>query len=96
MPLFVCDSCHAIDNTAVGRFWTRNNKDLWAPEDQGKALCFSCAPVRYRSGGATGMGEGKWHGMFAKIFATPKIIEEYGESNFIYTGGATNDKASVE
>jgi hypothetical protein len=24
MPLFVCDECNAVENTALGHYWSRN------------------------------------------------------------------------
>lgn len=38
MPLFVCDSCGAVENTATGRYWARSiSKDR-----PGQALCSEC------------------------------------------------------
>ena len=36
MPLFVCSKCKAIENTALCRYWFRENKK--------KPLCSDCDP----------------------------------------------------
>ena len=51
MSLFVCQACHAVENTALGRFWTRGVDELF--RDDTRALCSECAT-------------GKWHGRFPK------------------------------
>jgi hypothetical protein len=50
MPLFICDKCHCIENTALGRYWS---KDLPSASEKGKALCSECS-------------KGKWHSRFPK------------------------------
>jgi hypothetical protein len=35
MPLFICDQCHAIENTALGSFWHRRSQNL-------PVLCSEC------------------------------------------------------
>ena len=62
MPLFVCDKCHCIENTALGRYWSR---DLKGVRERGKALCSQCAPTTFVSGEKT-KNSGKWHGKFLR------------------------------
>ena len=62
MSLFVCDKCHCIENTALGRYWSRN---LEGVRERGKALCSECAPITFKSGEKTPKG-GKWHNRFPK------------------------------
>lgn len=53
MPLFVCDECHAIDNSACGgNFWDRLLED-GLKATSGKILCAECYA-------------GTWHGQFTK------------------------------
>lgn len=85
MPLFVCDNCESIDNTACGgTYWTRHI-NVWPEEVAGRALCVECTPDHYIDGTKYDNG-GKWHNVFEKVTATPEIIKEYGQDNFIYFG----------
>lgn len=43
MPLFVCDKCHCIENTALGRYWSKD----FDTRDKGKALCSKCNSKRW-------------------------------------------------
>lgn len=67
MPLFVCEKCGCVDNTALGFYWGKfwPNK-TWFVDDSynGKALCSECCPKVYVDGSET--GKGKWHNMFPK------------------------------
>lgn len=36
MPLYVCDHCRAVENTALGKFWLRRPRKL-------PVLCSECA-----------------------------------------------------
>lgn len=38
MPLFICDKCKTIENTALCRYWSRDQ------DTKGKALCSECDP----------------------------------------------------
>lgn len=70
MPLFLCDKCKCIDNTALGWYWSRNSG--CAPKEmEGLALCSECAPVFFKDGTKT-EHNGKWHSKFPK-----KNLEEY-------------------
>ena len=64
MPLFVCDVCECVENTALGHYWSRN-RNTFGPELQGKALCSECTPDRFYDGTPNKEG-GKWHGKFPK------------------------------
>ena len=80
MPLFICQQCGCIENTACGFYWGRA-LNLFGPELQGKALCSECAPDHYVDGSPNPRG-GKWHGRFPKEFATLAVVERIGRSNF--------------
>jgi hypothetical protein len=84
MPVFVCDNCDNIDNSACGgTFWTRN-MDIWPEEYRGKALCVECAPKQY-SDGSPNERAGKWHGRFPKRKATADMFHD-GRNGFAYIG----------
>ena len=67
MPLFVCDRCGCVDNTALGRYWNKD-MDCWGDDNRGLALCSECAPTTYKDGRAVnGFHQyGKWHNEFPK------------------------------
>jgi len=60
MPLFVCDECGCVDNTALGHYWTRGK--YGTPKE---ALCTECMPEEYDKG-LKGSRYGKWHDRFPK------------------------------
>lgn len=71
MPLFVCDRCGCVDNTAYGRYWSKDYPDMWDKENEGLALCTECAPTTFSDGTSTNQGwrlaeYGKWHNEFPK------------------------------
>lgn len=39
MPIFKCDECHCVENTALCDYWSRNYGD-----GNGRALCSGCDP----------------------------------------------------
>lgn len=67
MPLFLCDNCGVIENTALSSYWWKDQ----SAEVGGRALCSECTP-------ATAGGEkfGKWHGKFPREFMTDEQIAE--------------------
>ncbi len=67
MSLFVCDKCGCVDNTALGRYWSKD-MDFWADDNKGLALCAECAPSTYKDGSPAGVIRrfGKWHNQFPK------------------------------
>lgn len=83
MPLFVCDKCCAIENTACGHYWTRGYGYLKDKEADKKALCSECTPQEF-SDGSIDYRKGKWHGGFKKQIATAELIKKMGETNFVY------------
>jgi len=89
MPLFVCDKCKAIENTALGHYWARGLGYHKDEEADKQALCSECMPVYFNDGSVSNKG-GKWHGKFEKTIATTEIIKEMGEDNFIYVSDILN------
>jgi hypothetical protein len=80
MPLFVCEKCGTIDNTAMdGTFWYSRAflKESFEqfPKDLRTelALCTECQT-------------GKWHDEFDKEKATPERVKELGVENFMKDG----------
>ncbi len=66
MPIFVCEKCGNIDNSATGYYWARGRfKFKDAPDCDGKALCCECVPEFFDDGSKTGYN-GKWHNKFPK------------------------------
>lgn len=66
MPIFVCDQCSCMDNTALGHYWSRMSEHTFKDKSLiGKALCSECAPAQWADGSKTGMG--KWHNHFPKV-----------------------------
>lgn len=56
MPLFKCETCGCVENTALSNYWTRNID--WAQQGvtlSNPALCSECDPAI-----------GRWHGWFPK------------------------------
>ena len=55
MPLFKCEQCGCVENTALSNYWTRNLRDPSEPKPWAirPALCSACDP-----------DIGKWHGAF--------------------------------
>lgn len=66
MPLFVCDKCGCVDNTALGRYWSKD-MECWDESNRGLALCTECAPTHYKDGKPTNRGYGEWHDEFPKV-----------------------------
>jgi hypothetical protein len=64
MPLFVCDECNCVENTALGLYYGRHDPDFKDNSKVGKALCSECAPTEWWNGTKTGWG--KWHNQFPK------------------------------
>jgi hypothetical protein len=69
MPLFICEKCKCIENTALGHYWGRNHVNFKLSELSGKALCSECTPKEYSDGTKT--DKGNWHNYFKKeVFNT--------------------------
>lgn len=65
MPLFVCDTCDCVENTALGSFWSKHKHMRFFGIADGTALCSECAPDTYLDGSKNSKG-GKWHNRFIK------------------------------
>lgn len=105
MPLFVCDTCHTIDNTALGWYWQRDsNRELLGPSfENGHALCRSCVPKFFSNGSVLPMSceagfetrEGieyhKWHNSFDRERATVDFcMEQIALDNLCITKAVSN------
>lgn len=67
MPLFECEKCHCVENTALCNYWARSR--------QGKpALCSECDPEPV----FPGEPGGTWHGRFDKFSASEMVLGEDG------------------
>lgn len=81
MPLFKCDVCGCVENTALAcqgcDGYAVTFFDWTGLEDRkGKKLCSECAPTRYGDGEPTEYG--KWHGQFPKRPAAGMLIDQDG------------------
>ena len=70
MSLFVCDRCGCVDNTALGRYWSKD-MDIWGEDNRGLALCSKCAPDVFEDGSPVNRPHdivkfGEWHNKFPK------------------------------
>ena len=75
MPLYKCDTCGCVENTAVGFYYDRANPK-WPESVRGKQLCSACGPVEYPSGEPTGFGA--WHGQFVQRPAAGMLLDSQG------------------
>ena len=75
MPLFCCENCKCVENTALSNYASRN-RDIWPVEYVGKKLCSECGPSHYKSGEPTNLGV--WHGKFEKRSAVGMFIDDSG------------------
>lgn len=75
MPIFICDECKCMENTALGHYWSRESTKFKDTSKNNKALCSECSPSEYSDGSLREKG-GKWHGRFEKRFPTPDEIRE--------------------
>ena len=56
MPLFRCEQCGCVENTALSNYWTRDRDEQFNKiEPTPPALCSECDPEI-----------GEWHGRFPK------------------------------
>ena len=76
MPLFVCDVCECVENTALGHYWGRG-QNFFGPELKGKALCSECSPATFIDGSKNSDG-GRWHGKFPKRKVTQEDLDGGG------------------
>ena len=59
MPIFECEECGCVDNTALTRYWHRKRHSDLA----GRALCSACDPEI-----------NQWHGAFPREKATGLLL----------------------
>jgi len=64
MPLFICENCGCIENTALGHYWSRKHVKFKDEKMNDKALCSECTPLEFSDGSRA--GNGKWHNHFPK------------------------------
>ena len=98
MPLYRCDNCGCVENTAFGNYWSKDNAKVWPAEYLGKALCSECGPPAYVDGTKTQYG--KWHGRFKKRSADGMLIDQNGHlwprEHFRIVGGSGAEGVRVE
>lgn len=70
MPLFICENCGCIENTALGHYWSRKFVKFKDETMNGKALCSECTPTEFEDGSKS--DGGKWHGRFPKEKYNPE------------------------
>lgn len=88
MPLFICEKCKCIENTATGHYWRRGMTKWKDSSLDGLALCSECEPTEYADGSLNGEG-GKWHGRFEKkIIDDPQYFINHPDQHvhFIFLG----------
>lgn len=71
MPLFQCEKCGCVENTALSAngfsgMQTRLFNWDYAPELKGKKICSACGPKFFNDGTPTKFG--KWHGVFSRDY----------------------------
>lgn len=64
MPLFACEKCKCIENTACSNYWAAKFE---TEEGQKPLLCSECDP-----------SIGQWHGRFPKRSAIGMLIDQNG------------------
>ena len=83
MPLFVCNECDHIENTAYGVYFGREFIKFFNTSKNNKALCRNCTPTQYEDGSLV---RKKAHYIFETFIATEQKIQEMGLDQFIYLG----------
>lgn len=85
MPIFICDKCGVLENTACCSYWTlameqhsTSSRLEWSEElkeHKGKKyLCSECADIEHFRDGRSVVVPGKWHGRFKKEYPDSKSI----------------------
>ena len=83
MPLFACEECGCIENTAVSNYWTRDAAH-WPLKYRGKKLCsehgppFMIKPGDREEKSIDETDYGKWHGKFPKQSAVGMMVDGAG------------------
>jgi hypothetical protein len=81
MGLFICEKCQSVENTALGRWWSRADKYIWG-ETAGTALCSACTPAQFADGSPS--RGGRWHGEFPRRRATAADVRSvYNPKAFV-------------
>jgi len=75
MPLYRCQACGCVENTATGFYYERDEA-YWPDDVRGKALCSACGPATTPDGEATGFGI--WHGQFTRRAADGMLVDQNG------------------
>ena len=88
MPIFICDKCGVIENTACCSYWTLAMEQLeWSEELKDykgkKHLCSECADIEYYRDGRSVVVPGKWHGTFPKEYPSKEQIYQMRKKNQI-------------
>lgn len=95
MPIFICDKCGVIENTACCSYWTlamerhRKNKSLiWSQElkefEGSKCLCSECADLKFSPDGRKAyVVPGRWHDKFPKEYPSKEKIYKMRKQNQI-------------
>ncbi len=78
MPLYVCDTCSGIENTALGATYHKDTGRflglMLSDHSVVVALCSECTPPEL----ARKTPAFTWHGQFPKEIATEEIVRKYG------------------
>lgn len=75
MPVFACEKCKCMENTALSPYASRN-MSIWPESHRGKMLCSECASPVYASGEPSEYGV--WHGRFEKRSAVGYHLDQMG------------------
>lgn len=92
MPLFVCEVCECVENTALGHYWSRDHDYFGNPDLVGKALCSECSPATFKDGRPNTEG-GRWHGKFPKRKVTK---EDLAGGGFMTPNGSVSKPSAPE
>ena len=92
MPMFICDSCSGIENTACGNAFTKaDNKRVsivYPDPEKENVYCSECTPP---GTGKPKYPGGTWHGEFLKVIATEELVRKRGlyptgNNGFVHLG----------
>lgn len=88
MPLFVCEKCGVIENTALSTYWSRRllKPEVWDEEIRpyyGKCLCSECVRYERIGNGKLKAIPGKWHDQFPKHYPDEKELRRMRKNHEI-------------
>ena len=97
MPLFVCEHCKTVDNTALGHYWGKDDTE-WEKSKSylnGMALCYSCMPTKFIDGSGGGHKDygPVWHGKWPKQHVNEFIKENPDTELINWADGKIRTKA---